>query len=60
VKTQLKKKDRTPINPKTDIQMEVVVTFLEKEDADSFIREYSEKILDGEHPLTFTFVSPTD
>lgn len=56
----LRKRDRSPLDPKEDIKMEVIITFPEKEDANSFINDYSDKMLDGKYSLTFSFVEPTD
>lgn len=39
--------------------MEVVIIFGEKTDADAFMREYSEKKLDGKHSLSFSFIPPS-
>jgi hypothetical protein len=44
-----------PIKSKVDVEMEVIINFAEKEEADSFIKEYSNKKLDGKHSLTFQF-----
>lgn len=35
--------------------MTVIINFVEKNDADEFIKEYSDKKLDGKNPLVFQF-----
>lgn len=37
----------------------MVIIFAEKSDADSFMKEYSEKVLDGKHSLSFSFINPS-
>lgn len=38
--------------------MEVVVVLADKNEADSFIKYFSEKKLDGKYELSFSFVDP--
>lgn len=38
VKTLLKRKDKQPIDPQNDTEMEVVIVFRDKDDADSFMK----------------------
>ena len=40
--------------------MEVTVVLADKNDADSFVKTYSEKKLDGKYELVFTFINPID
>lgn len=44
-----------PIEPGKDNAMTVIINFVEKNDADEFIKEYSDKKLDGKNPLVFQF-----
>jgi hypothetical protein len=40
--------------------MDVTVVLADKNDADSFVKKYSEKKLDGKYELTFTFINPSN
>lgn len=40
---------------KKDMGLDVKIKFGKKEDADAFMEEYGNKVLDGKHSLTFTF-----
>jgi hypothetical protein len=35
--------------------MTVIINFVEKDHANEFIKEYSDKMLDGKNPLVFQF-----
>lgn len=60
VKTQLRRRDQKPIVQGTDNKIEVTIVFSQKEEADSFINEYSNKFIDGKHRLSFSFVDPRE
>lgn len=40
--------------------MEVTVVLSDKNDADTFVKAYSERKLDGKYELAFTFINPID
>lgn len=40
--------------------LDVKIKFQKNEDADAFMKEYSDKVLDGKHNLTFTFTRSWD
>lgn len=40
--------------------MAVTVVLCDKGEADSFVKLYSEKKLDGKYELAFSFVNPSD
>lgn len=60
IKTHLKNKDLTPIDSKNVQLMVVTVVLADKNEADSFIKSYSDKKLDGKYSLSFSFVDPNE
>lgn len=56
IKTFLKAANDKPIESAKEMPIEVEITFLNKDDADSLMREYSNKVLDGKRTLEFSFL----
>lgn len=56
IKTLLRSSDDQPLEYRNDMPIDVEITFNNKEDADSLMREYSNKVLDGKRTLEFSFV----
>jgi len=56
IKTLLRSTNGQPLEYSRDMPIEVEITFGNKEDADSLMREYSNKVLDGKRTLEFSFV----
>jgi hypothetical protein len=50
------RKHDKPIESAKEMPIEVEITFLNKDDADSLMREYSNKVLDGKRTLEFSFL----
>lgn len=48
-------KDGNPIDPTKDTNMEVLINFEQKDQADQFIKQYTDKKLDGKNVLQFQF-----
>jgi hypothetical protein len=45
-----------PLEYSKEMPIDVKITFTNKEDADSLMKEYSNKVLDGKRTLEFSFV----
>lgn len=58
MKSVLRNSDRSPINFEETGFMEVTVVLSDRLEADSFVKENSDKKLDGKYELSFTFVDP--
>lgn len=56
IKTILQSPTDKPLEYRDDMPIDVEITFNNKEDADSLMREYSNKVLDGKRTLEFSFV----
>ena len=56
IKTFLSSGDGRPLEYSKEMPIDVKITFANKDDADSLMREYSNKVLDGKRSLEFTFV----
>lgn len=56
IRTILQSEDGKPLEHRREMPIDVEITFGNKEDADSLMREYSNKVLDGKRNLEFSFV----
>lgn len=56
ISTFLENSEGGEIVYKKDMGLDVKIRFHNEDDATAFMQEYSEKVLDGKHTLTFTFV----
>lgn len=54
----LRNKDRSPLDTTNASLMSATVVLAEKEEADSFVKLYSDRKLDGKYELAFSFVDP--
>ena len=55
IKAFFEREDGKPLEPGKDNSMSVIINFVSKDDANEFIKEYSDKMLDGKNPLVFQF-----